>query len=197
MKKGVKNVTSVVIRNVNYMSIYTKKGDKGTTSLFNPALYKEKRIPKSAQRIRVIGEIDELNSFLGIISSKIRNKDTKKFIIKIQKNLFTINAVIAGAKLSFKNEETKFLEKKIDKIEKLLPPLKNFIIPGGDTLASEVMYARTIARRAERELVALSKKEKVKPSLLKYINRLSDALFMVSRNINFAKGKKETPWKPR
>jgi cob(I)alamin adenosyltransferase len=158
------------------MAIYTKTGDKGTTGTFNG-----KRIPKSSQLIRTIGAIDELNSFLGIIGG----------LTEIQSNLFTINAILTGAKLVLPADATKKLEKEIDRIEGALPVQKNFIIYGGNRKAAQIYYARALCRRAERELVGL----KPKSEILIYINRLSDYLFIKARDVNHKAGFEEKAWR--
>lgn len=155
--------------------IYTRTGDKGTTSMLTG-----KRVSKSSKLIAAIGAIDELNSFLGIVGG----------LIEIQKDLFSINASLAGSKVDFPYSKTQDLEKKIDKLEGKLPVLKNFIIYGGNKKASELFFARALCRRAERALAALyhSPRFTVDKSLLVYINRLSDYLFMLARAENL-KGK--------
>lgn len=158
------------------MAIYTKTGDKGVTGTFSG-----KRVPKSSQLIKTIGAIDELNSFLGIIGG----------LTEIQQNLFAINAILTGAKLKFPEDATKKLEKEIDRIEGELPVQKNFIIYSGTKKATQIFFARALARRAERELVVL----KPRPELLMYINRLSDYLFILAREINNKKRVRETIWK--
>lgn len=158
------------------MAVYTKTGDKGTTGTFSG-----KRVPKSSQLIKAIGAIDELNSFLGIIGG----------LIEIQRNLFTINAILTGAKLNLSADATKKLEREIDEIEGTLPVQMNFLIYGGNKKAAQIYFARALARRAERELVVLKPKSEV----LIYINRLSDYLFMLARRTNHKKGIKEAIWK--
>lgn len=173
------------------MSIYTKKGDKGETGLFD----KEKgRVSKDSLRVEAIGSVDELNSFLGVCASLSESPETTSIIKEIQKDLLTIGSITAGSKLKFfKNKTTRF-EKIIDEIEAKLPPLKNFIVPGGTNLASHLQYARSLSRRAERRMVALSKVEKVRPQVLTYLNRLSDTLFMLAREANFREGVKDELW---
>lgn len=162
------------------MAIYTKTGDKGKTCTFSG-----KRVLKSSKLTGVIGAIDELNSFLGIIGG----------LEDIQGDLFTINSVLAGSKLHFFSSKTKKLEKKIDKWEGKLPVLKNFIYYGGTREASLLFFARALARRAERSLVELSGEQKVPEAILTYINRLSDYLFMFARSLNFKEGIPEKIWK--
>lgn len=158
------------------MAVYTKTGDKGTTGTFSG-----KRVTKSSQLIKTIGAIDELNSFLGIIGG----------LTEIQTNLFTINAILTGAKIKLPEDATKRLEREIDKIEGNLPVQKNFLIYGGSKKASQIYFARALCRRSERELVDF----KTKADILIYINRLSDYLFMLARKINHQKGIKESIWK--
>lgn len=155
--------------------IYTKKGDKGETGTFNG------RISKSDQLAVTLGTIDELNSWIGICG-------TNKELHKIQTNLMTINSILAGSKAQkFRDLETKRLEILIDKLQAELPELKNFIYPLG-----YLQVARAVCRRAEREIVKLEIKEK---NILKYINRLSDALFVMARYHNQQLGLKEEVWK--
>jgi cob(I)alamin adenosyltransferase len=170
------------------MAIYTKKGDRGETSLF-----KGSRVPKNSLRIRVIGAIDEVNSYLGVIISE--SLEIKKEISEIQRNLFTIGSILAGAPLRFPKVKTKKLERELDRLEGTLPVLKNFILPSGEKVAAKLFFARTLVRRAEREVALLNSKEPLKPEILVYINRLSDYLFMVGRRENFKKGIKEEVWK--
>lgn len=162
------------------MSIYTRKGDRGETGL-----YKGGGESKNSLRIEAIGAIDEANSWLGITGG----------FEDIQKNLMTISSILAGADLKLPSTKTKKLERGIDGLEKLLPPLKNFILPGGGKIGAQLHYARTLVRRAERAVVGLSKKEKVKPEILVYLNRLSDYLYIKAREENFKKGVKEDVWK--
>ena len=162
------------------MAIYTKTGDKGKTGTFSG-----KRISKSSKLINAIGAIDELNSYLGTLGH----------LVEIQRNLFTINAILTGAKLNFPLDATKKLEGEIDKWEGTLPVLQNFIIYGGSKKASQIFYARALCRRAERALVSL----KIPDSgfqILVYMNRLSDYLFMIARYTNFKSEIREKIWKP-
>jgi cob(I)alamin adenosyltransferase len=161
------------------MSIYTKTGDKGETGTFAG-----KRVPKSSKLIKTIGAIDELNSFLGIIGG----------LTEIQSNLFTINAILTGAKLKLSEDSTKKLEKEIDEIEGKLPVQKNFIIYGGTKKATQLFFARALCRRAERELVQLEIGN-WKLEIEKYINRLSDYLFIKAREVNWKAGFKEKAWR--
>ncbi|MBI3443498.1 cob(I)yrinic acid a,c-diamide adenosyltransferase [Candidatus Woesebacteria bacterium] len=172
------------------MAIYTKRGDKGKTSLYDKANRQDVRVDKDSTRVKAIGAIDELNSFLGICLSFNGYKSLKD----IQKDLFTIGSILAGAKLRFSKTKTIKLEREIDKLEGRLPVLKNFILPGGSPLSSHLQYARALARRTERRVVVLSKEDKTKPQILSYLNRLSDFLFMLARKSNFDWGIKEEAW---
>jgi len=169
------------------MAIYTKKGDKGQTSIFSG-----EHLPKSSLRIKTIGAIDETNSFLGIVLSGAPElKDLKE----VQRNLFAIGSILAGAHLGFPKSRTRKLERQIDRMEGELPVLKNFILPGGGKTGARLFFARTLARRAERALVSLNKKEPLRPEILVYINRLSDYLFMVGREVNRKEGREEEVWR--
>jgi len=175
------------------MSIYTKKGDKGKTSIFKG---KSTRVSKNSPEIRAIGAIDELNSFLGmVIAFSDRHLDlVNKELYKVQRNLLTIGSIIAGSKLKFGKSETKSLEKLIDKFDKNLPPLHKFILPGGTKLASLLQYTRALARRTEREVVDFNENQKVLPEILTYLNRLSDTLYVLARWVNINEGGKELIW---
>lgn len=162
------------------MAVYTKTGDKGKTGTFGG-----KRVSKSSKLISTIGVIDELNSYLGIIGG----------LVDVQRNLFTINSILSGAKLDFTSNVTKKLEKEIDDMEGWLPVLQNFIIYGGNEKAAQLYYARAICRRAERSLVSISDDKHPNTEQLKYLNRLSDYLFMLARLTNFNEKIKEENWK--
>lgn len=176
------------------MAIYTKKGDKGKTSLYDETSAQKERVSKDALKIRAIGAIDELNSFLGVVVSFSESLNLTRRVKEIQRDLFTIGSILAGSNLRFFKTKTKRFEKAIDEIEGRLPPLKNFILPGGSKLASYFQYARSLARRAEREVVALNEVSPVKPQILEYLNRLSDYLFMLARDANYRAGVKEEVW---
>lgn len=162
------------------MAIYTKTGDKGKTGTFAG-----KRVSKASKVIHTIGTIDELNSYLGIIGG----------LSEIQRNLFTINSILIGAKLTFPKDATTKLEIEIDEMEGTMPVLQNFLIYSGHRKAVQLYYARAICRRAERALVAISDEKHPNTDLLKYVNRLSDYLFMLARFTNFKEKIKEEIWK--
>ncbi len=178
------------------MTIYTKKGDRGETGTFHGRMAKSDALPEA------IGSIDELNSMIGICRSNLNSKheilnskQIQKELIRIQDNLFTIGSQLAGSKKRIKNYEIKRLEKLIDKLTDELPKLTNFIYPVG-----ELQLARAVCRRAERavvsyQLLVVSRKEKFDANLLKYLNRLSDALFTIARWVNYKLKIKEEVWK--
>lgn len=181
------------------MSIYTKFGDKGKTSL-----YGGKTVSKDNLRVDAYGTIDELNSFLGIIISELKQKNIKNNLILIQKDLFEIGTSLATPSKKINTDLSKYLikrvqefEKEIDFLSKNLPELTNFILPGGGKTGSKIHFARTLVRRAERKIVSLSKEENVNEEILVFINRLSDLLFMYARFINKKEKKKETIWRKR
>jgi len=175
--------------------LYTRRGDKGETSL-----YGSRRVSKDSPLVEAYGSIDELNSYLGVVLSDCRDSMTTKSLKALQKMLF-----IAGADLStggnpssvprISADHTRAIEKMTDDALKRLPTLRNFILPGGSRLASEVQYARTICRRAERRVVSASKFENVNPELVPFLNRLSSYLFNLARVINTKGHRKEEVWK--
>lgn len=193
MKKAVPNVMRVGTVNAK-VAIYTKKGDRGETALYDPLARSNIRIPKDSLRINTIGSVDELNSFLGIILSGSRDRDLNRLLKEVQNNLFNIGATLAGAKIDFTISKTKKLEKVIDNLEGSLPVLKTFILPGGSEVSARLFFARALARRAERAIVSLNKEEEVRPEVLIYLNRLSDFLFMLARGQNSKAKIKEESW---
>jgi len=180
------------------MSIYTKKGDQGFTELIGG-----KRLSKCSLRVNTYGSVDELNSILGVIISKITDEKAKAHLQTIQHQLFVIGTILADpdfkhpAGLNVEKDSISKLESKIDEWDKQLPQLSNLVIPGGSVLAAEVHYARSICRRVERNLVALAEKEKVPENLVVYLNRLSDFLFTLARFTNLKADISETVWDPK
>lgn len=172
--------------------IYTRTGDRGQTSL-----YGGKRVSKNNKRVGTYGTVDELNSFLGIIVSKLSDKRIKEWMLFIQRDLFLIGSYLAGAKVNIDvlKSRAEDFEEIIDLLDQKLPELRNFILPGGSEQSALFYYSRAIARRAERKLVGLSNEETVDEHLLIFFNRLSDLLFVLGRYVNFKKGIKETVWK--
>ncbi len=179
------------------MKIYTKTGDTGETSLFGG-----KRVPKDHLRIEAYGTIDELNSFLGVLFDSLEDDTQKSQINAIQSNLFTIGSILAneGKTSEFipdlNDSSIAILENAMDNMDEQLAALTNFILPGGHTVVSFCHIARCVCRRAERRLVELDHLELVDPKLIKYLNRLSDYLFVLSRKIAKDFNVKELIWKP-
>jgi cob(I)alamin adenosyltransferase len=179
--------------------IYTKTGDKGETSLIGGV-----RVPKFHLRIESYGTVDELNSYLGLIIDGLNNKETSKVLYEIQDRLFTIGSVLASDPVKSKMKipdvheaDVELLEQEMDRMDADLPELKNFILPGGNIVASHCHVARCICRRAERIVVHLSSETEVPEIIVRYLNRLSDYLFILSRKIVHDAGATETVWKPR
>ncbi|MCX6703892.1 MAG: cob(I)yrinic acid a,c-diamide adenosyltransferase [Candidatus Woesebacteria bacterium] len=173
------------------MGIYTKTGDKGETGLFNQA----KRIPKYSLEIEVLGTIDEANSFLGLAASSLSEQFLKNKVTQVQRNLFKLGSIVAGAKFSISKSVVNKYEKEIDAWTNMMPPLSNFVFPGGSKPAAFLFTARTVVRRAERLIVKLSCGKEINPNVLIYINRLGDYLFTLARYVNFREGVKESYWK--
>jgi cob(I)alamin adenosyltransferase len=174
--------------------IYTRTGDKGKTSLIDG-----KRVLKSDPRVETYGAVDELNSVLGVVVTNLSQAQgkLKKELEAIQHDLFEIGAYLANPS----GDEIKRLEKRITEFEQLidqqtqkLPALRNFILPGGGRAGASLHQARTVCRRAERQVVALLQKETVDETVMKYLNRLSDLLFSIARFVNHTENKKETIW---
>lgn len=181
-----------------HMAIYTKQGDRGTTSLYGES----KKRTKDDLRIEAYGTIDELNSHIGSVISFLtpKTKKLRPHLLEIQKDLFEIASCLATSlkqvpPFRVGHNKTRRLEKLIDELEGSLPVLQNFIFPGGGKVGASLHIARTVCRRAERRIVALSKKEKIDSEILIYINRLSDALFMVARWANKLEDRKEEIWR--
>ncbi|MES2587735.1 MAG: cob(I)yrinic acid a,c-diamide adenosyltransferase [Bacteroidota bacterium] len=181
------------------MKIYTKKGDSGTTQLIGGT-----RVPKHSLRIESYGTIDELNSYIGLIRDQEIDESYKTQLIEIQDRLFTIGSSLASDpnKSSMKLPEigevdVDFLEQNMDQMDELLPEMKSFVLPGGHTTVSFCHLARCVCRRAERMVTHLKENEEVDTLVLKYLNRLSDYLFVLSRKLTQDLHAIEQPWKPR
>lgn len=181
------------------MKIYTKTGDTGTTSLFGG-----KRVSKADLRIDTYGTVDELNSYIGLVRDQEVNAKRKNILVEIQDRLFTIGSILAtepgNTKVkipSLLEDDILLLEKEMDLMEADLPPMKFFVLPGGHQSISFCHVARTVCRRAERLAISLNSHEAIDPLVIKYLNRLSDYLFMLSRKMTHELGAEETPWKPR
>lgn len=165
------------------MSIYTKTGDEGTTSLLTG-----ERVPKSNIRIETLGKIDALTSFLGVVKSNLEDEKVKKEIEYAQKLFIMFMADIAEEKYEKERvsvEEVIKLEKLIDEYQKLFPEIKEFILPGSSKISSLLDYSRTLARSAERSLVDLDRSQKIGTVIKRYFNRLSDYLYSIARYIDF------------
>lgn len=180
------------------MNIYTRTGDEGDTSLFGG-----RRVSKADLRIEAYGTVDELNAFVAVVRDQEVNSKRAHFLIQIQERLFTIGALLATVPGNtrvkvpkLEGSEVDALEQAIDEMEVHLEPLRNFVLPGGHISVSHCHVARTVCRRAERRIVALHQAEPVDPIIIKYINRLSDYLFVLSRAVAAELGTAETPWKP-
>lgn len=180
------------------VKIYTKTGDSGTTSLFGG-----KRLTKDDTRVEAYGTVDELNSLLGIILAENPQADVIKKVTRVQKELFVLGSDLSAPydiKVKVPRISKTYitrLEKEIDRMEQNLPKLKNFILPGGSLIGSKLHLARGVARRAERATASLSSKEKINRNAQIYINRLSDWLFVLARNVNKLEKKSEVIWKGR
>lgn len=176
------------------MAIYTKRGDRGKTSLYDKASTQRGRVSKDSLRIRAIGAIDELNSYLGVVISTSEDSDLNNKLKEIQRNLLTIGSILAGGKLIFSGAKTTRLEKEIDELEGKLPLLKNFILPGGGKVSSHLQYARALSRRVERIVVSFNEQMKIKSQILAYLNRLSDYLYILARVVNYKNNISEEVW---
>lgn len=187
------------------MKIYTKTGDKGSTSLFGG-----NRVAKHHIRIDAYGTTDELNSWLGLVRDQNIDKHHKEVLIKIQEHLFTLGAILATPKekLFLKNGKRRlniqwidqhhieFLESEIDLMDQSLPAMTNFVLPGGHTTVSYCHIARTVCRRAERNVSHLNENETVDPFVLQFLNRLSDYLFVLARKLTSDLDVDEIKWTP-
>ena len=176
------------------MKIYTKTGDDGDTGLQGNL-----RIAKSHPRIISVGTIDESNAALGIILTRSLDKDITEILTRIQNDLFLVGADISNPDLNdVKNRvglnTVEWLEQCIDKFELDLLPLTNFILPGGDITAAQLHHVRSLIRRAETQVVQLSQKDEINSNCIKYLNRLSDLFFVMSRLVNKRKGRRDILW---
>ena len=181
--------------------LYTRTGDSGQTALFGG-----KRVAKDHPRIAAYGAIDELNSVLGAAASFLRQRKLLSEIETIQNELFNIGAELSSDRPVRRGKQqagvfqldparVRWLEALIDEYDAKVPPLRTFILPSGATSGAMLHVARAVCRRAERELVTLSRTEKVNPDVLAYMNRLCDLLFALARYANKAARRRETPWR--
>ena len=184
--------------------IYTKTGDKGETSLYGGT-----RVSKAAPRVESYGTLDELNAFIGLAKAEISDEKVLNQLQKIQFDLFTVGSeaatptdkmLLANGKnrldLMISEKEITELELWMDDFDAELEPLRFFILPSGGKAAATVHVCRTVCRRAERAMVFLNETEEVRPELIKYLNRLSDYLFILARYISKISGEKEDYWNP-
>lgn len=182
------------------MKIYTRTGDKGDTGLFGGA-----RVPKDDVRVEAYGTVDETNAALGMARSHSSSPYVQRVLDELQADLFTLGAELASvpgteAKLGIAllgDADVERLERAIDDAEAPLPPLKNFILPGGPPEVAALHFARTVARRAERRVLTLARVETVRGAALVYLNRLADLLFVLARRAQHEKGGQEVAWAPR
>jgi cob(I)alamin adenosyltransferase len=172
---------------MNKSRVYTKTGDKGKTSLIGGT-----RVSKHHYRLEAYGTIDELNTFIGMIRSYEVDEATEKQIIDIQHKLFVIGAYLATDekvadlrdKLKYDESIIEAVEKEMDRMENDLPPMKHFVLPGGHPAVSYCHISRTVCRRAERRILAMADETEVNPWVIRYVNRLSDYLFVLSRHLS-------------
>lgn len=186
------------------MKIYTKTGDKGETSLYGGT-----RVSKAAARVESYGTLDELNAFIGLAKAEISDEKVLNQLQRIQFDLFTVGSeaatptdklILANGKsrldLMISEKEITELELWMDDLDAELEPLRFFILPSGGKAAATIHVCRTVCRRAERSMVFLRETEEVRPELIKYLNRLSDYLFVLARYISKISGEKEDYWDP-
>ena len=182
------------------VKIYTKTGDRGETGLFDGS-----RASKASPRVEAYGDVDELNALLGVALAFIReDQELRSCLLDIQRDLFVVGAHLAdpkarveakrGAKASLTEDKVTQLERWIDHFEEQLPPLRQFILPGGSKGGATLHHARTVCRRAERQVVALSQQVDISSLLIIYLNRLSDFLFVAARLENQRRNYAEIPW---
>jgi cob(I)alamin adenosyltransferase len=177
--------------------IYTRKGDRGETSLRGGL-----RVPKTDARVEACGACDELNALLGLAAASTDSPDIRGMLFRIQSSLFSIGAEIAAAgdqerSWSGGQEATADIERAIDGLDADLPPLTTFVLPGGIPLAALLHVARAVCRRAERALVAAGHVHALDPAICAYVNRLSDFLFVLARWVNHDCGVADVAWKPQ
>ena len=178
------------------MRIYTRFGDQGETRLFDGT-----RVDKNHLRVRAYGEVDELNSVLGVASALLGESELKPLIVSIQQQLMAVGATLANPDRSEAATKAQpvpqwvtALEEAIDRFEAELPPLQRFILPGGAPAGAHLHVARTVCRRAERLVVELYGEAPVDATVLEYMNRLSDLLFVLARVANYREGMEEIQW---
>ncbi|BDC98321.1 cob(I)yrinic acid a,c-diamide adenosyltransferase [Persicobacter psychrovividus] len=180
------------------MKVYTKTGDKGTTALVNG-----KRVSKSHIRLDAYGTTDELNSYIGLIRDRSTDQERRALLQDIQDRLFTIGSHLAKdgevkfALPELHEEDITILEKAIDKMQETVPPMRSFVLPGGHETSSFCHIARCVCRRAERNVIKVSEESEVPDLVVKYLNRLSDYLFVLARMVIYELKLEEIPWVPK
>jgi cob(I)alamin adenosyltransferase len=172
--------------------IYTRTGDAGETGLGDGS-----RVPKDGARVAAMGEVDELNSSIGLLLAEELREAVRATLVEIQHDLFDLGADLSvPGRSTMADQQVERLEKQLDQLNAGLQPLKEFILPGGTRAAALAHLARTVCRRAERAVVALSRKEPVAVASRVYLNRLSDLLFVLGRVLNRAGGRGDVQWQP-
>ena len=180
------------------MKLYTRTGDEGQTSLFDGS-----RVWKDDRRVAAYGDVDELNAALGVAQAHVSHPAVSALLVELERDLFAVGGQLANpaaaspkkvAKSALGEERVRRLEEAIDELETTLPPLKRFILPGGSPGGATLHLARAVCRRAERAVVALAREQELNPLLLRYLNRLSDYLFVAARAENALRGASETEW---
>lgn len=183
------------------MRIYTRTGDQGETSLFGGS-----RVPKDHARLRAYGTLDELNSVIGVLRTKVSaHTAVDETLLQIQKDLFGLGALLAtppeqaaklDARMTKPTWEIEAMEKDIDRLMAMAPPMQAFVLPGGSEGSAFAHWARTVCRRAEREIASLAVEVDVSPLVTIYVNRLSDWLFVLARAENAVNGSPDVEWRP-
>lgn len=181
------------------LKIYTKTGDTGETSLIGGT-----RVPKYHERIEAYGTLDELNSFIGYLRDQLNDEHQREIMLHIQENLFTAESILAtdpGKDINrmlphLTEKDVLKLEDEIDAMNLYLPEISSFILPGGHPMVSLCHICRTVCRRGERIIIKLASYQPVDEILIKYINRLSDYLFVLARALAFVNDITDLPWKP-
>ena len=170
--------------------VTTKRGDDGSTGMADGT-----RVLKSNLLVKAIGELDELNSWMGLLCSLDELNENKEYLQSIQNRLFDIGGILTTkSEVPLEKQYLLTLEKEMDNLNRKLPDLDNFILPGGSKESSFIHIARTVCRRAERSLIEANRSEKMEQSCLIYINRLSDFLFVLARKVNLNSGNEELLW---
>jgi cob(I)alamin adenosyltransferase len=179
--------------------IYTRRGDDGSTGLFGGP-----RVRKDDLRVCAYGDVDELNSALGVAREEVPEGDLRALIDALQSELFALGAQLATPDQAAAPKEVpritapqiERLEREIDRLTEQLPPMRNFILPGGSRAGAALHFCRTVCRRAERKIVELAASSPIPQEAVAYVNRLSDLLFVMARSANLRAGGREIPWMP-